>query len=164
MSRKILIVDPEQCGGCRTCELICSWSHNPGVVRPVLSRIHVMKDERLGIEFPMVCQQCEKPPCRDVCPVEAISRHKETGAMLINQDICIGCRACLAICPYGAIGVDPERFTMFKCDLCDGDPKCVKWCPREAIKYEKAEIASSLKQRAIFEERLKKPLVEGTKA
>lgn len=162
MSNKVLTVDLNKCGGCRTCEMICSWSHDPGEIRPSRSRIGVVRDERLCINFPVFCVQCEKPPCRDACPVNAISRDSSTGAVVINPNACIGCRACFIVCPYGAIGLDPEKKVAFKCDLCQGDPQCVKWCPREAISFEKAEVVAAERQRSIAE-RLLKPVTEGKK-
>lgn len=160
MEVKVLFADPEKCGGCRTCELICSWSHARGLVRPSVSRIRVLKREELGVTIPFFCQQCSKPVCQDACPVDAISRSMETGALVIDAAVCIGCKACFTACPYGAIGFDPESKTPVKCDLCGGEPQCVKWCPREAIKYERAEIAASFKQRTMMEEHLARALVE----
>lgn len=55
-------------------------------------------------------------------------------------------------CPFGAIGQEPETRKMIKCDLCGGEPKCVRWCPNEAIQYEDAQVAVSTKQRRIVEE------------
>lgn len=155
---KILSIDFDQCGGCRTCELICSWSHNPGVVRPSLSRIHVVKDEKLGRNGPIVCRHCEKPVCKDVCPVDAIGRDEKTGEVEINHEVCMGCKLCLEMCPFGAIGLDPEKEMMIKCDLCQGDPKCVQWCPRDAIRYEKVEVVASLRRSRVMDEHLSKPL------
>ncbi len=164
MSRRILTVDTDKCGGCRTCELICSWSHNKGIFRTAVSRIHVFKEEALGIEFPVVCQQCEEAACMGVCPADAISKDTKTAAAIINPDICVGCKACMMVCPYGAIGFDSSKRVMLKCDLCQGDPQCVKWCPRDALRYETAEISNLLRQRTIMEERIAKPMIEAAKA
>lgn len=161
--RKVLMVDPEECGGCRTCELICSWSHDPGVIRPSVSRIKVMKREELGINVPMVCMHCDKPACRDACPVNAIYRDEQTDAVLIDQDICNGCRACIVACPWGAIGMDSQKKEIIKCDLCGGDPKCVLWCPRDALIYEKAEVVSTFKQRRVMENKVAKQLIQSRK-
>ena len=160
---KVLVVDLNKCGGCHICELICSWSHNPGVVRPILSRIRVLKKEELAISVPMFCLHCEKPVCKDACPVYAIRRSKDTGAVVINPDICIGCKACLMACPFGAITFDPEQRLMIKCDLCGGEPKCVRWCPNEAITYEEAQVGVSLRRGRVMEEHLAKALLQARK-
>ena len=68
-NNKVLFIDFEKCTGCRTCEVACSL-RNEGICNPVLSRISVIKWEDMGVDVPMVCQQCENPPCRAVCPVE----------------------------------------------------------------------------------------------
>lgn len=156
MPKKVFLVEVDRCGGCRVCELICSWSHNDGVVRPALSRIQILKDEEKGIDSPLFCRHCENPPCAKACPVGAISKQGDSGAVLIDPDTCIGCRDCITACPFGAIGIDPERNMVFKCDLCNGDPQCLKWCPREVFRYERAEIVTSLRQRRVFEKRLSK--------
>ena len=118
----------------------------------MVSRIHVVKKEEIAVNIPMFCFQCEQAVCKAVCLVHAISRDEETGAIAINQDTCIGCKVCLMACPFGAIGQEPETRVMIKCDLCGGEPKCVRWCPNEAIQYEEAQVAVSTKQRRIVEE------------
>ena len=150
MVEKILVVDPEKCTGCRICELACSFAKNREF-NPAVSRIKVLKVEAEGIACPIVCAHCEQPPCKVVCPVEAIVRDEKTSAILIREDVCIGCRACLIVCPYGAISMDSRKAMMVKCDLCQGDPRCVKLCPTEAIQYVKAEIADMPKKRAMME-------------
>ncbi|MGD2200925.1 MAG: 4Fe-4S dicluster domain-containing protein [Candidatus Bathyarchaeota archaeon] len=133
----VLDVDIEKCVGCRTCEVTCSLK-NTGTSNPTRSRIKVIRYERQG-EFhnyiPMVCQQCTTPLCMEVCPVNAISRDPETGAMVVDTDDCVGCKVCGMVCPVGGISVDPISDVAYKCDLCSGDPECVKICDPEAITY-----------------------------
>lgn len=100
----------------------------------------------------------------DACPVNAIHRDFRTSALLVNHDICIGCKECMIACPCGAIGFDSVKQLMFKCDLCHGDPQCVKWCPRDALRYDTAEITHLLRQQTIMEERVAKPMIEAAKA
>ncbi|MBI4334528.1 MAG: 4Fe-4S dicluster domain-containing protein [Chloroflexi bacterium] len=164
MSRKILSADSDKCGGCRTCELICSWAHDKGVIRPSVARVHVFKEEALGINIPMFCQQCEKAPCMDACPVDCMHRDSRTDAVIIDHAACVGCKACMIVCPYGAIGIDSSKKLMLKCDLCGGDPQCVKWCPREALRYETAEISNLIRQRDIMENRVAKSAIQAAKA
>ena len=97
--------------------------------------------------MPLSCQQCEEAPCKKACLINAIDKDETTGAMLINENVCIRCRMCLLFCPFGAIGQDPDTLIMIKCDLCGGDPKCVQWCPNDAITYEEAQITAERKQR-----------------
>jgi len=139
--RYVLIVDPELCDGCRRCEMICSLKKSGDVISPAKARIRVLKRETLGIDIPMVCLHCEDPICRDVCPVNAIRVDDETGAVLIDEDRCIGCRQCMIACPFGAISFDPERHICVKCDLCGGEPACVETCLWGAIKYVRADLA-----------------------
>jgi len=136
---KKLLFDPEKCTGCRACELACSF-FTEGVFAPVKSRIRVVRIDEEGIDVPVGCTQCDKPVCMMVCPSpRAMYRDKDTDAVIINVDACIGCRLCLLSCPFGAIAYDPERRICYKCDLCRGDPECVKWCFTGAIKYVEVE-------------------------
>lgn len=83
----------------------------------------------------MVCQQCTTPLCMEACPTNAISRNEETGAMVVDEDACVGCRVCSMACPIGGVSIDPVNNIAIKCDLCNGDPECVKYCDIEAISY-----------------------------
>lgn len=155
---KILMVNPQLCTGCRICELVCSLSHEEEC-NPLKSRIRVFKIKEEGIDIPGVCQQCETPLCADVCPVDAISRDPDTGALLIREELCIGCRACTAVCPYGAITMDISKRIMIKCDLCEGDPKCVKFCVTKALVYDRPEVVDTLRQESALRT-LVKPLLK----
>jgi carbon-monoxide dehydrogenase iron sulfur subunit len=134
---KVLNVDIERCTGCRTCEEVCSLK-NTGRVQPSRSRIKIIKYEKRG-EYhnyvPMVCQQCSTPLCMEACPTNAISRNDITGAMVVDESSCVGCRVCNMACPIGGISIDPVSNVAFKCELCDGDPECVKYCDAEALSY-----------------------------
>jgi Fe-S-cluster-containing hydrogenase component 2 len=158
---KIMIVNPLLCTGCLECELVCSVCKT-GKANPSDARIKIAKDVEGDICFPITCRHCDPAPCGEICPTGAISRSSETGAVLINYDRCIGCKMCLIACPFGAISLDSVHGKAVKCDLCDGDPQCVKFCkPRQpnssaymanaessALQFVKAADASLTKQQA----------------
>lgn len=143
---KVLTINFEKCTGCRQCELVCSVSHE-GVSNPSRSRISIVKWESEGLYIPMLCQQCEDAPCMAVCPVNAIYRDKSLNYVKIDYDVCIGCRACMAACPFGAMNFDVIDKKVFKCDLCEGEPNCVRFCEVEAIEYVDAHQLSAPKKR-----------------
>jgi carbon-monoxide dehydrogenase iron sulfur subunit len=62
-----------------------------------------MKWEAKGLYVPMSCQQCQDAPCLNICPVKAISKDDKLGRVMVDYDVCIGCRSCVAICPFGAM-------------------------------------------------------------
>ena len=147
---KILMIDYEKCTGCRLCELVCSVMHD-GISNPARSRIKVMKWEHEGLYIPMTCQQCEDAPCMNVCPVKAISRDHDLGFVMVDYDVCIGCRSCVAVCPFGAMNYNKMEKKVFKCDLCGGDPQCVRFCEVKAIEYVNADSISTYKKKGAAE-------------
>ncbi len=147
---KIMTVDYERCTGCRLCEMVCSVNKE-GASDPARARIHIIKWEMEGIYVPMFCQHCEDPLCAAVCPVRAIERDEVEGRVRVDRDKCVGCRSCLSACPFGAIGWDEEKKKVIRCDLCHGDPTCVKFCATRAIQFIEAEKAVLVKKRAAAE-------------
>ena len=124
--KKVIIVNPTLCTGCLQCEVVCSVVKT-GVANPANSRIKITEIAEEGVCLPILCQHCEVASCELACPTRAISRDLKTGAVLIDQDACVGCKICLTACPFGAIQLSVEG-NVIKCDLCDGDPKCVQFC------------------------------------
>ena len=156
----ILVVDHEKCTGCRLCEMVCSVRHT-GVNNPTRSRIHVIKWPREGFELPMLCQQCEEAPCIAVCPKDALSRDLVLGRVMLNYDLCIGCKMCVIACPFGGMGIDTVIQQVIKCDLCDGDPACVRFCGSGALQFVPANRVNLMKKRDAgwkFSELMKKSL------
>ena len=146
----MLLIDQEKCTGCRTCEAVCSAMHI-GASNPSRSRIHVVKWEWDGFMMPFACQQCQDAPCVVACPVKALSRDEKLGRVLHNSDRCIGCRLCVTVCPFGGMGYDSIARKVIKCDFCDGDPVCARFCSTRAIQFVDASKANLLKTRAIAE-------------
>jgi anaerobic carbon-monoxide dehydrogenase iron sulfur subunit len=134
----IIAVNPEKCVACGNCLASCSLVHE-GAFSPARSRITPVQIRKLTMNFPTLCMQCRDPLCMDVCPVTAISRNEETGALIVNVDQCVGCRMCTVVCPLGGISINYENGKAMKCDLCDGDPVCVKACGYGALNYIEAE-------------------------
>lgn len=130
---KQLIVKPEKCISCRTCELVCSFGHFEQF-DPRMAGIQVKEYEEVTLAVPTACRQCDQALCMEACPVQAISR-AETGACVIDRDKCIGCKKCTKACPIGAVVFSSRLKKAFKCDLCGGDPQCVKYCPNGALEY-----------------------------
>ncbi|MCH7669984.1 MAG: 4Fe-4S dicluster domain-containing protein [Acidobacteria bacterium] len=163
-----MIIDLKKCDGCQSqgtppqCTTACIEGH---FAPDPMEWIEVYEAELSGggTQFiPTPCQQCENPPCVKVCPVGATFSTPE-GTVLIDQDRCIGCRICMAACPYdrrffnwGTPPVPPEaaladynpdqqtpasRGTVMKCDFCPEMvrggtlPFCVQACPNDAIWY-----------------------------
>jgi len=128
-----LIVFPELCTGCRTCELICSFTKEK-VINPKLARIRVIS-KWPDYNYPSVCHQCIKAPCLESCPSKAITKDPTTGAIKVDEEKCIGCGACIKACPFGAVKLHPDKGIAIICDLCGGDPTCVKFCVTGALKF-----------------------------
>lgn len=103
-----MVIDLRKCVGCNACTIACKVENNtpPGVT------YHVVIEEEIG-RYPNVtrrflprpCLQCQHPPCVRVCPVEATYKRAD-GVVVVDYDVCIGCRYCLAACPYGARSSD----------------------------------------------------------
>jgi len=146
--RYVLSVIPKNCCGCRSCELACAFNHYKEC-NPSRARIHITKIEEEGIINPIVCRQCTDPPCMEICPTKAIFRDLKTGAVQISEELCIGCRACLDACPFGAICIDPKTSKTIKCDLCNGNPACVEVCPKGVLEYIKLDVLPKLRMQSI---------------
>jgi len=175
-------LDLSRCVGCRRCVYACVEENNQSRDPQVhWIRVHAMEKEK-GVDFshsdpyyepkevpeegrfyvPVACQQCENPPCTKVCPVGATWKEKD-GIVVVDYDWCIGCRYCMAACPYGArhfnwaepsipmgelnpnthyLGNRPrKKGVVEKCTFCiqrtraGRYPACVEVCPVGARKF-----------------------------
>ena len=128
-----LYLNYEKCIGCRLCELACS-AEKEKVYNPAKARI---RSERIGLPEQITiayCHHCDEPACFQ-CPVDAMSRD-QAGVVRIDEEECIGCGQCVDNCPATAVFWKLEEGEKaVKCDLCDGNPKCVEVCSRDALQY-----------------------------
>ncbi len=102
--RWIMVIDQAKCAGCHACTVACAAENKlpPGVIyRPVIEHeIGQYPNVRRNFQ-PRPCMQCDNPPCVTVCPVTATYKNAQ-GVTVVDYNRCIGCRYCLAACPYGA--------------------------------------------------------------
>ncbi len=153
---KVLTIDHDKCTSCRLCELVCSEQH-VGAYRPSMSHVRVAIYPQEAIYFPVVCMQCEDAPCMAVCPSAALVRDADTNAVLVLEERCVGCRVCALACPFGAINYWGGKAR--KCDLCGGDPECVRFCVPQALRYEPEERSTDTLRQG-FADRLRDALKE----
>jgi len=121
-----------KCDGCNRCVEACSEFHT-GTRNPFHSRIKVAKDpedDSFGIAL---CRQCGNPRCVMNCPAGALSKNEEAGVIQWSREKCVNCQLCTLACPYGGITYNALTDEVMKCDFCDGNPACVKACPRSAL-------------------------------
>ena len=120
MPRKLTVI-PEQCSGCRLCELVCAIKHY-GVNNPKKSAVRVICTyPHPVVRMPVVCSQCKDAKCMAACPTDAL--YKKEGIVRIHEDECIGCHACVDACPFGAMYAHEDCDYPIKCDMCGGDPR-----------------------------------------
>ena len=139
-------VDAGRCVKCWACEVACKqWN---GIPAADVQRRTVV--ETVEGTFPHVkrtfvstnCSHCEDPACMAACPAGAISKREEDGAVVVDQEVCIGCQTCATACPFGIQQYRAEDGKMDKCDTClgcgrtpEGNPHCVAACPTQALHW-----------------------------
>ena len=156
-----MVIDLSKCDGCKSCTVACAKAHDTPVDREWI-RVFQMQDgkDNPPYFFPRPCFHCDTPPCTKVCPVDATFKRQD-GIVLIDNERCIGCRFCMAACPYsvryfnwgaptnsrGRTMYSPETGyprrigTVEKCDFCPemlemGQlPHCASGCPMGAIYF-----------------------------
>jgi Fe-S-cluster-containing hydrogenase component 2 len=120
--QKSLHIDPGKCTGCLQCEMACSYEHT-GAINPSKSRIKVFDFEHEGRKVPYTCTQCADAWCMNACPVDAIVIDAATGAKVVKEATCVGCKVCTIACPFGTVNYMADVGKVQKCDLCGGDPE-----------------------------------------
>lgn len=153
----IMVIDLARCKNARKCVSVCNKMHYLTGPNSWL-KVYKRQDSKLNAPYwqPTTCQHCDRPPCVKVCPVDATFKRRD-GIVLIDNERCIGCRFCMAACPYSIrvfnwgdpqqgeevrqIPYSPEtsvparKGTVGKCDFCPdmlrkGElPHCVRACP-----------------------------------
>jgi len=133
----VFVIEPSRCLDCEACMVACSVENRVPIGKHrnwVGRRGPTGHFPALGLYFePGNCMHCDNPPCERVCPTGATYR-REDGIVLINQDICIGCRYCIQACPYDARYFDEEKGVVDKCTFCvhrldaGQPPACVETC------------------------------------
>lgn len=156
-ARRLLVVDPRKCSGCRICELVCSKSKE-GAYNPRKSRIHVVRiiESEFSPRFlitAVACRFCSQAPCVTACPRDALKQSEQTGIIMLDNEKCHGCGWCIEACEFGALTPDPHKKAILMCDLCKGEVHCVKACPTGALEFLSQE-AISQKARKLAIERL----------
>jgi len=135
------VIDHTRCIGCHACTTACK---SENVVPIGVTRTYV-KHVDVGV-FPQMrrahqvtrCNQCAHAPCVVACPTTAMFKRAD-GIVDFDKSICIGCKACMAACPYDAIFINPEDHSAEKCNFCAHridvglEPACVVVCPTQAI-------------------------------
>ncbi len=157
-----LVIDLDTCVGCHACAVSCKEWNTGGYPAPLtdhdpygadatgvwLNRVHsyevLATDDSRTVHFPRSCLHCEEPACVTVCPTGASYKRAEDGIVLVDEDLCIGCKLCSWACPYGAREYDRDVGVRKKCTLCidriynqnleevDRVPACVAVCPVSA--------------------------------
>jgi Fe-S-cluster-containing dehydrogenase component/formate-dependent nitrite reductase membrane component NrfD len=135
------VVDHERCIGCHACSTACKSENQVplSVNRTYVKYVDVGLYPQARRAFQVTrCNQCADPPCTHACPTAAMYQRSD-GIVDFDKRICIGCKACIAACPYDAIFINPEDHSAEKCNFCAQridiglEPACVVVCPVEAI-------------------------------
>jgi carbon-monoxide dehydrogenase iron sulfur subunit len=159
-----IFVKTDICTGCLSCKIACAVEHSASknlfaaineIPKPK-SRVYV---EWLpnNTKVPVLCRHCEDAPCVNACISGAITR-SELGAVITDNDKCIGCWTCVMVCPYGVIGRDKDLHKAYRCDRCPDleVPACVTSCPTHALVYDTVDNFSKAMRKAASKELVSK--------
>lgn len=141
-----MIIYKDRCIDCERCIEACVQTNSVpgyGYRNAILSRRKegVAASKMIREFLPVLCNQCNRPPCVRVCPTKAIYKDKANGIVMINESLCIGCKACMTSCPYNALYYNRENEAVDKCDFCyrkrlqhgATNTACAEACPAAAL-------------------------------
>lgn len=156
---EMIVVHPKRCVSCHSCVIGCSVEHShskqlyAAIFETPRPRSRIFVERAASISLPIQCRHCEDAPCVHVCPTGAMSRQEPDEAVLVQQDLCIGCKWCILACPFGAVSQNETDRTMNKCDLClertplGLAPACVASCPTGALEFTEIKTFTRDKRR-----------------
>jgi len=135
-----MVIDLRKCIGCHSCSVACKTENEvpPAVFRSWVKLMDkgVYPNAR-SLSLPVLCNNCENAVCVKVCPVKA-SYKRDDGIVMVDPHKCVGCKYCMAACPYQVRHLNPIRRYVQKCSFCyqrvDAGlmPACVETCPARA--------------------------------
>ena len=135
------VIDHTRCIGCHACTTACKSENEVplSVTRTYVKYVDAGYFPQARRSFQVTrCNQCEDAPCVTACPTAAMFRRSD-GIVDFDKSICIGCKACIAACPYDAIFINPDDKSAEKCNFCAHrldvglEPACVVVCPTQAL-------------------------------
>ena len=153
--------DTTRCAGCRVCQIACKDRMDLQGAGPLPRRVTTFETgaypHALLYQMSLGCNHCENPACVKVCPTGAMYKDPDSGVVLHDDNVCIGCRSCMMACPYGAPQYEEETAHIIKCDSCKAlreagmNPVCVDACMMRALDFGdleelKARYGSDLSQ------------------
>lgn len=165
---KVIIIDIERCLACKSCEIACAVAHSNSKVLEDAVTESPRPQKAVAVEaageygVPIQCRHCEAPPCIEICPTGAIQRYSEHGPVVVNQDLCIGCKLCMLICPFGVLWIGKQGRAAMKCDMCieriekGQDPACIEACPTKALALVTVEEITKTRRKQASKELIKK--------
>lgn len=144
-ARFAMIFDQNKCVGCGACKEACSeTNHVPaGQLRMTLERQSPLDGTPGNRKYVRVsCQQCSEPPCVRVCPTGAAHIDPATNIVTMDNSRCVGCKYCIAACPYNVRYINSETKVADNCDFClktklanGEEPACVQACRHGALYF-----------------------------
>lgn len=138
-----MVIRENRCIDCERCKEACvKTNHVPsyGFRTTILEREEIIgPGETETIFMPVLCNHCNRPPCVRVCPTKATYKDKENGIVRMDSYKCIGCKTCMAACPYNARYFKEETRAVDKCDFCyenrlskgKSNTACAEACPAD---------------------------------